>query len=547
MQTTTEIDLQLCYPSPKARSIDIKSVNTLAASIEESGLLQPITVRRVQKSRAGRMSDAFEVIAGMHRVKAFRHLKRETIPAVILDVDDLHAELMLIDENLCRNDFTPAERASAQARRKAIYQEIHPEKRKGVSQAAGANKAQGRGAQVEHDVPRYDEAAAEASGQSAATVRRDVHRGEALGDDVLAKVARTSLDKGEELDALAKLPEEKRAEIVDRAANGEKVSAKAELKKDNRESREKVLGAIQNALPDGKCGIVYVDIPRRFNVHSRETGLDRAPENHYPTMTFEEHLAFPIDDIAAQDCILIFWSTAASLIDDIEIMAEWGFVTLRPRITNGKLVRDEVGKLVDPPKGRGRYCSMQVWDKVRMGLGYWFRDRHEFILVGVRGNVVPPAQGTQDQSLFSEEKGEHSAKPDRVAEMIERLWPTIPKIELYRRGAPRPGWKAWGNQVIESEPGAQREDPALDAAPASQGDEPTASAMSPCTQGDGAADRTLSPKPPQNSQPLSFTPIDGPCCNRVEGWRSPLADDAVDIPAFLRRENLDKPMSEVGP
>src|SRR5207248_1586738 len=44
------------------------------------------------------------------------------------------------------------------------------------------------------------------------------------------RVARTSLDSGEELDALAKLPEEKRCALIDRAAVGENVSAKAFLK-----------------------------------------------------------------------------------------------------------------------------------------------------------------------------------------------------------------------------------------------------------------------------------------------------------------------------
>ena len=79
------------------------------------------------------MCEAFEVVAGMHRVRAFRHLGRETIPAIVLNVDDLHAELMLIDENLYRNDLSPAQRALAQARRKAIYQEIHPETKLGAT------------------------------------------------------------------------------------------------------------------------------------------------------------------------------------------------------------------------------------------------------------------------------------------------------------------------------------------------------------------------------------------------------------------------------
>jgi N6-adenosine-specific RNA methylase IME4 len=31
--------------------------------------------------------------------------------------------------------------------------------------------------------------------------------------------------------------------------------------------------------------------------------------------------------------------------------------------------------------------------------------------------------------------------------MIEEYYPTLPKIELNRRGPPRPGWDAWGNEA----------------------------------------------------------------------------------------------------
>ena len=136
------------------------------------------------------MTAAFEVIAGMHRVKACRRLQWTTIPASIIEADDLHAELMLIDENLCRNDLSPAERASAISRRKAIYLELHPDTARGT---AGGKARQGSAT----DKLSFADATADATGQTARTVQRDAHRGEALGGAALAKVARTSLDKGE--------------------------------------------------------------------------------------------------------------------------------------------------------------------------------------------------------------------------------------------------------------------------------------------------------------------------------------------------------------
>jgi N6-adenosine-specific RNA methylase IME4 len=42
---------------------------------------------------------------------------------------------------------------------------------------------------------------------------------------------------------------------------------------------------------------------------------------------------------------------------------------------------------------------------------------------------------------------EHSRKPYEAYELIERMFPTLPKIELFARGAPRWGWTVWGNEI----------------------------------------------------------------------------------------------------
>lgn len=41
----------------------------------------------------------------------------------------------------------------------------------------------------------------------------------------------------------------------------------------------------------------------------------------------------------------------------------------------------------------------------------------------------------------------HSKKPECFLEVLEQYFPTLPKIELNRRGPVRPGWSAWGNEV----------------------------------------------------------------------------------------------------
>jgi N6-adenosine-specific RNA methylase IME4 len=57
-----------------------------------------------------------------------------------------------------------------------------------------------------------------------------------------------------------------------------------------------------------------------------------------------------------------------------------------------------------------------------------------------------PPPGDRPASVIRAPRGEHSAKPAIVHKMIERMYPTLPRIELFCR-TPREGWKAWGNQA----------------------------------------------------------------------------------------------------
>jgi N6-adenosine-specific RNA methylase IME4 len=47
---------------------------------------------------------------------------------------------------------------------------------------------------------------------------------------------------------------------------------------------------------------------------------------------------------------------------------------------------------------------------------------------------------------------EHSRKPDEAYEIIERMYPELPKIELFARGK-RENWAAWGNQAAPPDDG----------------------------------------------------------------------------------------------
>ena len=85
---------------------DEDSLNSLSLSIREVGVLQPVLIRR-------KTSDTFELIAGERRWRAAKRAGKETIPAIVRDVEDLTSLEHALVENLHRQDLGPLEEAAA--------------------------------------------------------------------------------------------------------------------------------------------------------------------------------------------------------------------------------------------------------------------------------------------------------------------------------------------------------------------------------------------------------------------------------------------------
>ena len=79
-------------------------------------------------------------------------------------------------------------------------------------------------------------------------------------------------------------------------------------------------------------------------------------------------------------------------------------------------------------------------------MGYYFRQRHELLLVATRGSPPAPPPDARPSSVLAVARGQHSAKPTEFRAAIERMYPTLPRVELFCRSAPS-GWATWGNQA----------------------------------------------------------------------------------------------------
>lgn len=161
-----------------------------------------------------------------------------------------------------------------------------------------------------------------------------------------------------------------------------------------------------------KYDLIYADPPWRYDFSISNS---RKIENQYPTMSLEDICKL---DIPANDnCILLLWTTSPKLEDAFKVLESWKF----------------------------DYKTHLIWDKINIGMGYWFRNQHEILLVGTRGVMSPPNPQDRISSIFREKKLKHSQKPISIKFLIDKWYPKLTKIELFAREKDK-NWDTFGNE-----------------------------------------------------------------------------------------------------
>ncbi|KRM60990.1 plasmid partition ParB protein [Paucilactobacillus vaccinostercus DSM 20634] len=109
-ESVQEISISEIRPNPyqPRRIFDTKALKELAASIEKSGVFQPIILRQPDKKLK-----RYEIIAGERRFRASKLAKKLTIPAIVRETNDEEMMEVAVLENLQREDLTPLEEAQA--------------------------------------------------------------------------------------------------------------------------------------------------------------------------------------------------------------------------------------------------------------------------------------------------------------------------------------------------------------------------------------------------------------------------------------------------
>ena len=100
----SDVELSKIYPNPDQprRAFDEESLEELAVSIKKIGLIQPVTLRKMD-------DDSYQIIAGERRYRASQMAGLESIPAYIKAADDDELMEMALVENIQREDLNSIE------------------------------------------------------------------------------------------------------------------------------------------------------------------------------------------------------------------------------------------------------------------------------------------------------------------------------------------------------------------------------------------------------------------------------------------------------
>ena len=189
-------------------------------------------------------------------------------------------------------------------------------------------------------------------------------------------------------------------------------------------------------LPSDKFRVFYADPPWTFGARNEGTDRTACQFPHFEAMSIAGLCALDIVSICEENAVLFMWVPSPLLFECASVIKAWGF----------------------------SYKASFVWDKVKRERGQYNAERHDFLLVCTRGSCLPEiselydsierversqAHSTDSGQAHSTGSGEphstgsgqeHSEKPDEFRRIVEALYPSGKRLELFARKAVA-GWE----------------------------------------------------------------------------------------------------------
>ena len=125
-----KIDRIVTNSNQPRKYFDNEKMSELKDSIKNSGLIQPITVRKISNGK-------YEIIAGERRYRACRELGMENIPAIEINTGDARGYELSVLENIQREDLNPIEEAESYL----MLMEVYGYTQEKLSEKLGKNRS----------------------------------------------------------------------------------------------------------------------------------------------------------------------------------------------------------------------------------------------------------------------------------------------------------------------------------------------------------------------------------------------------------------------
>ena len=375
------------------------SIEELANSIKELGLLNPITI-----------TSDFALVAGYHRYLACKSLGWKEIPTVTIHVDGLRAELAEIDENLIRNELSVIDRGENLVRRKKIYEALYPQTKRGGDRRSedAKNQTPESGVWLSHS---FVDDVVSKTGAKKTSVFESIQIARDIAPAVKDIIRDTDLaDRKTDLLSISRLSPDHQMQVAQKILSGVNTVS---------EARRQVL--VETAppppqMPSNKYRVIYADPPWSYG--NTQPDYFTEQRDHYMTMPLPDICNMPIKALAEDNAVLFMWVTSPILEESFQVVSAWGF----------------------------KYKSSFVWDKILHNMGHYNSVRHEILLVCTRGSCQPDIRKLFD-SVYSEERTQHSKKPEHFRNVIDTIYPNGRRIELFARNVTAKGWDVYGNQA----------------------------------------------------------------------------------------------------
>jgi len=168
-------------------------------------------------------------------------------------------------------------------------------------------------------------------------------------------------------------------------------------------------------LPRGKFRTIVIDPPWEMKKILRVERHLQKEKIDYATASFEDIKAFPLNDIADEDCHVYLWTTHKYLPNALEVFEAWGV----------------------------KYQCLLTWIKNVGFTPFSWMYSTEHVLFGRIGNLELLQKGRRLD--FEGKVRQHSRKPDSFYELVREVSPA-PRIDVFSREK-REGFEQYGNEV----------------------------------------------------------------------------------------------------